>query len=62
MLQVDDPMTTSTGKHVWYVVVGDAHGLAKWEEDIGKLSYCFEKMVIKEYRGEAYLSTAANTG
>ena len=36
-----------------------------WEEDIGKLSmsksYRFEKVVIREYKGEAYLSTAAST-
>jgi len=49
-------------------VIGHAYGLAKvtlWEEVIGKLSMSkncyFEKMVIEEYRGEAYLPTNANT-
>jgi len=68
VFQVDDSITTSTGKRMQNVVIGDGHGLAKvtlWEEDIGKLSmsksYCLENMVIKEYRGEAYLSIAAST-
>ena len=68
VFQVDDATSTSTGKKLQNVVVGDGHGVAKmslWEDDVGKVttskSYRFEKVVVKEYRGQTQLSTATNS-
>ena len=65
MLCVDEPTETASGKTLQNVLVGDKTGVARvtlWESDIHKLvqkrSYQFNKMMVREFRGQMQLSTA----
>ena len=68
VLQVDEPVCTSSGKMLQNVIVADQSGVVKmnfWEDDRKKVaaikSYRFEKVSVKEYRGQKYLSVQGNT-
>ena len=62
---VDDAVEVSGGKKKQDIVVGDASGTARvtvWETEIGKMkkeqSYRLSGMMVREFRGEKFLSTS----
>ena len=68
VLQVDEPVCTSSGKMLQNVIVADQSGVVKmnfWEDDMKKVaaikSYRFEKVSVKKYCGQKYLSVQGNT-
>ena len=67
VLQVNDIVKTANGKKLQTATVADKTATARivmWEDDVDKLSllkcYRFEKLTVKEFRGEMQLSTSSS--
>jgi len=65
VVRLDEPTETASGKILQNVLVADSSGMARviiWENDINKLeinkSYQFNKMMLREFRGQVQLSIA----